>query len=51
MKGSVELSGFVKSGEDKKRAGEVASSVKGVKSVVNSLLIKSGGCLRRRSNF
>lgn len=42
FKGSVELSGFVKSGEDKKRAGEVASSVKGVKSVVNSLLVKSG---------
>lgn len=42
FKGSVELSGFVKSGEDKQRVGEVANSVKGVKSVVNSLVIRPG---------
>ena len=42
FKGSVELSGFVKSGEDKQRAREVASSVKGVRSVVNSLVIGPG---------
>jgi hyperosmotically inducible periplasmic protein len=41
FKGSVDLSGFVNSSSDKKRAAEVASSVRGVKSVVNSLIIES----------
>ena len=40
FKGEVQLSGFVNSAEIVKKAGEVASTVKGVKSVKNSLIVK-----------
>jgi osmotically-inducible protein OsmY len=40
FKGEVQLSGFVDSAEKVTRAGEVARSVKGVKSVKNSLIVK-----------
>ena len=36
----VQLSGFVDSEEDKTRAEEIASSVEGVASVDNSLIVK-----------
>ena len=41
FKGAVELSGFVDTGADKQRAEDVAGSVKGVKSVVNGLVVRS----------
>jgi len=39
-KGIVELSGFVDSQKAKDKAGQVARSVEGVKSVVNALIVK-----------
>jgi osmotically-inducible protein OsmY len=39
-KGIVQLSGFVGSQEDVDKAGEIARSVKGVKSVKNDLIVK-----------
>ncbi len=39
-KGIVELSGFVDSQKTKDRAGEIARSVEGVKSVKNALILK-----------
>lgn len=38
--GKVQLSGFVDSPQSAKRAGDVASSVKGVKEVKNDLIVK-----------
>jgi len=40
FKGEVQLSGFVDSQESVRKAGEVASSVAGVKSVKNNLIVK-----------
>ncbi|MGE0087615.1 MAG: BON domain-containing protein [Desulfococcaceae bacterium] len=40
FKGVVQLSGFVDSAKVSARAAEVAASVKGVKSVKNSLVVK-----------
>jgi len=40
FKGEVQLSGFVDSAQNVRRAGEVARSVKGVKSVKNDLIVK-----------
>jgi len=40
FKGVVQLSGFVNSAQASARAVEVANSVKGVKSVKNSLIVK-----------
>ena len=40
FKGEVQLSGFVDSAQAVKRAGEVARSVGGVKSVKNNLIVK-----------
>ena len=40
FKGEVQLSGFVDSTQSVQKAGEVARSVKGVKSVKNSLIVK-----------
>lgn len=40
FKGVVQLSGFVKSPSDIKRASEVARSVSGVKSVKNDIAVK-----------
>jgi osmotically-inducible protein OsmY len=39
-KGTVQLSGFVGSQKAVDKAGEIASSVKGVKSVKNDLIVK-----------
>jgi len=39
----VQLSGFVQTDEQRKIAGEIASTVQGVKEVVNNILIKSDG--------
>lgn len=39
--GVVQLSGFVDTGEQKSRAGEVARSVEGVANVVNNITLKS----------
>jgi hyperosmotically inducible periplasmic protein len=39
--GVVQLSGFVSSAEMKKKAGEVASGVSGVKNVQNALVVKA----------
>ena len=39
-KGTVQLSGFVNSREAVKKAGEIARSVNGVKSVKNNLIVK-----------
>lgn len=38
--GVVQLSGFVKSAQEKQRAEEIVRSVPGVKSVANSLIVK-----------
>jgi osmotically-inducible protein OsmY len=38
--GVVQLSGFVKSEEEKAKAGELAKGVKGVKSIANDLIVK-----------
>ena len=40
FKGEVQLSGFVDSAQSVKRAGEVARTVHGVKSVKNNILVK-----------
>jgi hyperosmotically inducible protein len=40
FKGTVQLSGFVNSEQAVAKAGEVARSVKGVKSVKNNLIVK-----------
>ena len=40
-KGVVQLSGFVDSGQASAKAAEVAKSVKGVKDVENSLVVKT----------
>lgn len=40
FKGEVQLSGFVDSQQSVKKAGEVAASVAGVKSVKNNLIVK-----------
>jgi len=40
FKGDVQLSGFVDSAQSVTKAGEVARSVKGVKSVKNNLIVK-----------
>jgi len=39
-KGTVQLSGFVNSQKAIDKAGEIASSVKGIKSVKNNLMVK-----------
>jgi len=39
-KGTVQLSGFVNSQQAVNKAGEIARSVKGVKSVKNNLIVK-----------
>ena len=39
-KGVVQLSGFVDSDQNVKKAGEVAKSIEGVKSVINDLIVK-----------
>lgn len=41
FKGSVQLSGFVASPDQVRRAGEVASKVDGVKVVHNNLIVKT----------
>ncbi len=40
FKGAVQLSGFVDSEQSAKKAGEVASRVEGVKTVINNLVVK-----------
>ncbi len=40
MKGVVQLSGFAKSAEEKRRAEEIAKDVKGVKSVRNNIIVR-----------
>ena len=40
FKGEVQLSGFVNSAQNVRKAGEVARSVKGVVSVRNNLIVK-----------
>ena len=40
FKGEVQLSGFVDSAQSVNKAGEVARSVKGIKSVKNNLIVK-----------
>jgi hyperosmotically inducible protein len=40
FKGTVQLSGFVNSREAVNKAGEIARSVQGVKSVKNNLIVK-----------
>jgi len=40
FKGEVQLSGFVDSAQNVNKAGEVARSVKGIKSVKNNLIVK-----------
>jgi osmotically-inducible protein OsmY len=42
LNGVVQLSGFVDSAEAKDRAGEIASSTKGVVQVYNNLLLPTG---------
>lgn len=43
FKGRVQLSGFVDTNTQKRRAEEVASGVKGVREVINNITIKTGG--------
>jgi hyperosmotically inducible protein len=40
-KGTVQLSGFVKSAQEKQRATEVAKSVPGVEKVVNNIALRA----------
>lgn len=40
LKGEVQLSGFVKTQAEKDRAGQLASQVKGVKSVKNDIVVR-----------
>jgi hyperosmotically inducible periplasmic protein len=42
LNGVVQLSGFVDSAEAKERAGQIASSTKGVVQVYNNLLLPTG---------
>jgi|SRR5687768_14075508 hyperosmotically inducible protein len=39
-KGTVQLSGFVKTEEEKKKAGEIAKKVTGVEKVVNNIALR-----------
>lgn len=41
LNGTVQLSGFAKNSTEKIRAGEIANSVKGVKSVRNEIALRS----------
>jgi osmotically-inducible protein OsmY len=41
FKGVVQLSGFVNSKDEKKRAGDLAKTVEGVKDVKNNLIVKA----------
>lgn len=41
-RGVVQLSGFVESADNIRRAGEVANSVTGVKSVINNIVVRPG---------
>ncbi len=41
FKGAVELSGFVNSRADRKRAEEVANSIDGVRAVANGIVVRS----------
>jgi len=41
FKGQVQLSGFVHDAEDVPKATQVARTVEGVKTIVNSLVVKS----------
>jgi hyperosmotically inducible periplasmic protein len=41
LNGTVQLSGFVQSADEKSQAGEIAAGVTGVKSVKNDLILKS----------
>lgn len=43
FKGTVQLSGFVDNAEARKRAGEIAKNVDGVKDVKNSLSLRDTG--------
>jgi osmotically-inducible protein OsmY len=43
LKGTVQLSGFVNSGDQKNRAGDLAKKVAGVKEVVNNITVKESG--------
>ncbi|WP_027014786.1 BON domain-containing protein [Comamonas composti] len=40
LNGTVQLSGFAKSAAEKNRAGEIAGSVKNVRNVRNSIIVK-----------
>lgn len=40
FKGTVQLSGFVNSGDQKRRAAEVTRNVEGVREVVNNITVK-----------
>ena len=40
FKGTVQLSGFVSTAEEKKKAGEIARDVKGVVNVQNNIIVK-----------
>lgn len=40
LKGVVQISGFAKNAQEKSRAGELARSTDGVKSVVNNIVVK-----------
>ncbi|NLW82414.1 MAG: BON domain-containing protein [Desulfovibrionales bacterium] len=40
LKGVVQISGFAKNAQEKSRAGELARSTEGVKSVVNNIVVK-----------
>ncbi len=40
LNGTVQLSGFAKSGAERARAGEIARSVKGVRAVQNDLVVR-----------
>jgi osmotically-inducible protein OsmY len=40
-KGTVQLSGFVKTAQEKQRAAEIAKSVTGVEKVVNNIALRS----------
>ena len=40
FKGTVQLSGFVNTGEQKDKAGDIAKQVNGVREVVNNITVK-----------
>jgi osmotically-inducible protein OsmY len=50
-KGTVQLSGFVDSQKTIDKAGEIASSVKGVKSVKNNLTLKKATVILSRTEL